>query len=184
GGARRREWKSTGARVTALYADPQETIWVATDRQVLRLVDGKPSIVPLPASVGPIETITSDGDRGVWLYDVEGGLLHWVDGRAVPLESPVDLHRVRVLSAYTDRAGRVWFALSNGQILRIAESGRAEMLGKADGLDAGIYDAFTEDERGTLWLGASAGISQFADGRFRTLHASKTFPATGIVSIA
>ena len=184
GGARRREWKSTGARVTALYADPQETIWVATDRQVLRLVDGKPSIVPLPASVGPIETITSDGDRGVWLYDVEGGLLHWVDGRAVPLESPVDLHRVRVLSAYTDRAGRVWFALSNGQILRIAESGRAEMLGKADGLDAGIYDAFAEDERGTLWLGASAGISQFADGRFRTLHASKTFPATGIVSIA
>jgi signal transduction histidine kinase/ligand-binding sensor domain-containing protein len=182
-GARAREWKASGARVTAMYADAQETIWVATDRQLLRLTDGKPSPVALSTSLNQIESITSDGGHGIWLYDVERGLLHWQDGRVTPLDSAIDFHQVRVTFAYTDRSGRVWCALSDGRVLRVSSENRAEIFGKTDGLDAGVYDAFAEDDHGTVWLGASAGISRYSDGRFTTLHSSKTFPGTGIVSI-
>ena len=183
-GARTREWKPSGARVTALYADPAETIWVATDRQLLRLVDGKASTVPLAAPLGQIETITSDGRHGIWLYDVEHGVMHWKDGRVLPLISPVDFHQVRVTSAYTDRAGGAWFGLSDGRVLKASADDRVEVFGKADGLDAGVYDAFAEDDRGVIWLGASAGVTRYAEGRFSTLHASKSFPGTAVVSIA
>ena len=182
-GIRTREWKPSGARVTALYADPAETIWVATDRQLLRLVDGKPSTVPLATPLGQIETITSDGARGIWLFDVERGLMHWKDGRVVPLTAPVDFRQVRVMSAYTARAGGAWFGLSDGRVLKASADDRVDVFGKADGLDGGVYDAFAEDERGVIWLGASAGMSRYADGHFSTLHASKSFPGTGIVSI-
>lgn len=181
-GGRAREWKASGARVTAMYADAQETIWVATDRQLLRLTDGKPSPVSLSVPLNQIESITSDGGHGIWLYDVERGLLHWQDGRMVPLDSAIDFHQVRVTFAYTDRSRRVWFALSDGRVLRVSEDG-VETFGKTDGLDAGVYDALAEDQHGTIWLGASAGISRYGDGRFTTLHSSKTFPGTGIVSI-
>jgi signal transduction histidine kinase len=77
----------------------------------------------------------------------------------------------------------VWFALSDGRVLRVSPDDRVEIFGKAEGLDAGVYDAFAEDDHGTLWLGASAGISRYRDGRFATLHSSKTFPGNGIVSI-
>jgi signal transduction histidine kinase/ligand-binding sensor domain-containing protein len=183
-GARAREWKPAGARVTALYADTQETIWVATDRQLVRLINGKPSPVSLPTPLGQIETITSDGGRGIRLYDVDRGLMHWKDGSVAPINASVDFHKVRVTSAYTDRLERAWFGLSDGRVLRVSPDDRVETFGKPDGLDAGVYDAFDEDEHGTIWLGASAGLSRYADGHFATLHASKTFPGNGIVSIA
>jgi signal transduction histidine kinase/streptogramin lyase len=182
-GSRLSEWRPSGARVTALYADPHETIWVATDRQLLRLVNGKAVPVALPMPLGQIETITSDGSDGIWLSDVERGLLHWQHGRLTPMTA-VDVHQSRVLAAYTDRSGRVWFAMADGRVLRGRGDDRFETLGKADGLDAGIYDTFEEDARGTLWLGASAGVSRYADGRFSTVHASRAFPVNGVVSIA
>jgi signal transduction histidine kinase/ligand-binding sensor domain-containing protein len=183
-GARAREWKPAGARVTALYADRQEMIWVATDRQLVRLVGGKASAVSLPIPLSQIETITSDGGRGIWLYDVDRGLMHWKDASLASLDATVDFHKVRVTSAYTDRSNRAWFGLSDGRVLRLSPDERVEIFGKTDGLDAGVYDAFDEDDRGTIWLGASAGLSRYLDGHFVTLHASKIFPGNSIVSIA
>jgi signal transduction histidine kinase len=184
-GSRSREWKpAAGARLTALYADRQEIIWVATDRQLLRFMDGKPSTIALPAMLGQIETITSDGGRGIWLYDVEHGLVHWTDGRLTAIKTPVDFRQHRVLSAYTDRRGDAWFGVSDGRVLRISGDNTISVFDKGHGLDGGVYDAFAEDERGALWLGASAGVSRYVDGHFWTWHASRTFPATGIVSIA
>jgi ligand-binding sensor domain-containing protein len=87
------------------------------------------------------------------------------------------------MSAYTARAGGAWFGLSDGRVLKASADDRVDVFGKADGLDGGVYDAFAEDERGVIWLGASAGMSRYADGHFSTLHASKSFPGTGIVSI-
>ena len=184
-GARTREWKpAAGVRVTALYADAQDAIWVATDRQLLRFVDGKPSAIPLPAPLAQIETITSDGGSGLWLYDIDHGVLHWTDGRLTTLETSLDLHQLRILSAYTDRHGAAWFGVSDGRVLKVSAGDRVEVFDRTHGLDAGVYDAFAEDDRGVLWLGANAGVSRYIDGHFSTAHASKSFPGTGIVSIA
>lgn len=173
-----------GARLRALHADPDGTLWVATDLGLSRLLDDQ--LVPLPIPRGEkmprlVDTITSDASGGIWVFDGERGLLHWNDGRFDQPELPDHLTRARVEATLTDSTGRVWIAFSTGDVA-ISVGHEFRLYGKADGIDGGVYQAIFEDAEHVVWLGATNGLTRF-DGRFVTTRSDNGFPVANVTAI-
>ena len=173
------------ARLRAIHADEQGTIWVATDRHLSRVVRGSAvlaTVAPIQDS-RQIELISSDFRGGVWLYDQEGQLLRWTNGRFERFALPPSLHESRVEVLYTDRNGRLWLALTDGRLAVMNPDETIRMYGAEDGLDAGIGRQIFEDNQGAIWLAARAGLSRLTNDRFVTLRAEDGFPVTNLTAI-
>ncbi|MEI8359693.1 MAG: two-component regulator propeller domain-containing protein, partial [Deltaproteobacteria bacterium] len=173
-----------GARLRALHADPQGTLWVATDRGLSRLV--RDQLVPLAIPRGDemprlVDTIASDAKGGIWVFDGERGLLHWSEGQFDRPELPDSLARARVEATLTDSTGRVWIAFSTGDVATIVGH-EFRLYGKADGLDGGVYQAIFEDAEHVVWLGATNGLTRY-DGRFATTRSDHGFPVANVTAI-
>lgn len=173
------------APLSAMHADERGRLWVATDRELVRFVGGRPSAVSFIDSAPPrqISSITSDLEGGVWLYDRDRGLLRWNGGRVEALALPTELGRARVVCTYTDRRGRLWISFANGRLAIVDGGGNVELYGPQDGLDAGEYRAIYEDRDGVVWLGGIGGLSKVAAGKVTTLHAADGFPAESVTAV-
>lgn len=171
-------------RLRALHTDRDGVLWVATDRGLSRW-SGR-ELLPVKTGRGDmprqIDTITSDGRGGVWVYDAQRGLLHWQGGALVPAHLGDDIAGMRVEAAYTDSGGRAWFAFAGGQVA-IADRDKLLVYGRGDGLDAGVYQAVYEDRQHVVWLGGTDGLTRFADGRFVTLRSADGFPVSNLTAI-
>lgn len=174
-----------GARLRALHTDGKGTTWVGTTHGLSRLARGQLTPVSVARAEDmprQVETITSDGHGGVWLFDVERGLLQY-DGarfRTVPL--PSDSARARVVATYTDSTGRAWFAFSDGHVA-MSDGERIRVLGPADGVDGGVYQAIYEDSQHAIWLGGNAGLTRYADQTFVTIRQGNGFPVNNLTAI-
>ncbi|MGE3958962.1 MAG: two-component regulator propeller domain-containing protein [Vicinamibacterales bacterium] len=173
-----------GGRLRALHADRHGTLWVATDRGPSRLQGNR--LVPLPAqSGGPlpqaIDTMTSDGDGGIWLFDAERGLLRWRRNRFDRPALPAALQRAGVEATLTDSLGRVWIAFTTGDVA-LAAGEDFRIFGKAEGLTGGVYQAIVEDAQHVIWLGGTNGLTKY-DGRFVTARSDNGFPVANITAI-
>jgi len=76
-----------------------------------RLVNVIGSKHPLPGGVilKKVHGIARDQDGGIWLFDLNQGLLPLDDGRLKRIANALELeHNYRVL--YADREGRIWVA--------------------------------------------------------------------------
>lgn len=173
-----------GGRLRALHADTDGTLWVATDHGVSRLTST--GLVPIGLRVASrmplaVESITSDGRKGVWLSDAEQGLLHWQDGVITKVKLPPSLAGARVEATSTDASGRAWFAFSNGLVVT-STGDELHVYGKSDGLDAGVYQAIFEDDDHVIWLGGTQGLTRF-DGQFVTVRSDRGFPVSNLTAI-
>jgi signal transduction histidine kinase/ligand-binding sensor domain-containing protein len=174
-----------GSRLRSLHADPNGLVWVGTNHGLARLVDGR--LVPVPVRRSQdvprqIETITSDGHDGVWISDVERGLLRFSGGRLRSVSLPDSLARGRVVATYTDSTGRAWFAFADGQIAS-SDGDSVQVIGPADGVDGGVYQAIYEDRFHAIWLGGTTGLTRYSGGQFVTLHRGNGFPVSNLTAI-
>lgn len=173
-----------GGRLRALHADRSGTLWVATDRGPSRLQGNR--LVPLAVQPGElvpkaIDTMTSDGAGGVWLFDAERGLLHWSHDRFDRPALPAALQRAGVEATLTDSRGRVWMAFTTGDVA-LAEGDGLRVFSRADGLEGGVYQAIVEDAEHVIWLGGTNGLTKY-DGRFVTARSGDGFPVANITAI-
>lgn len=182
---RRRDPKPlVGAPLGAMHADERGALWIATNRNLLRFVNGEQLVVPL---VGPaprqITSMTSDLNGGVWTYDLTQGLLRWNEGRFIPATLPEDVRKTSVISSYSDRHGRAWFGLADGRVLVAESVSKFKVFGPDDGLTSGPYRAIHEDQRNVIWLGGNTGLTRFEGHHFQTLRARREFPIDSLTAI-
>lgn len=196
----RGEWRTErryleGFRPRAMHVDEHGTLWVASDRGVVRFTGRTSAREKEAVSDGlhQVDSITSDGSGGVWLHDVEQGLLRWNSGRLEPFALPEALRRTsivlstfrqsRVVSTFTDRGGRVWIGFVRGALGRLDRDGRFQVFGPQDGVTAGAYSAMFQDSAGVMWFGGSNGLTRHANGRFVTFDGKQGFPAKLLTAI-
>jgi signal transduction histidine kinase/ligand-binding sensor domain-containing protein len=178
------EWRITrqqfpGRRVRALHTDNGGRVWAATDQVVARFEPGArlPTIVLSSPAPLEIESMASDRSGRVWLFDTRRGWLSTDGhGRIVPVETPEPLRGRTVMLARFDSTGRLWLALREGGIALVATGEPVRLFGAADGLTAGSYRAFHEDDSGVIWWGGRYGLSRYAGGTFTTVSPSAGFP--------
>jgi len=175
-----------GAKLRLLHVDQDDDLWIATDQGLVRFTGGRFVALPVsPASAMPrhVDAMTADGTGGLWIADSERGLLHWTRGSVTPVSLPALAPAATIVSTFTDSLDRAWFGLSDGHII-IASSDGVKTAGPAEGADAGVYEAVFEDDRHTIWLAGSSGLTRYANERFATVHTGTAFPLSSLTAIA
>ena len=175
---------SLGSQITALSAD-EEQLWVATTRELVRIVKGQRVPVPNRSATPPFERIdllSPDRRGGIWLYDRTHGLMQVTGNQfaSYPLDTTAN---GTVVSMFTDRVRRLWLAFSEGHVAVVDDDGTFQRYGEHDGLARDVYTVIYEDNDGVVWLGGERGISRFTAGRFASLAARTGFPVDKVLSV-
>ncbi len=170
----------SGSAIRAMHADSHNTLWIATDRGVVRLRSGpgQARISPVTPIVRAVAAITSDHHGGVWMFDHERGLVRWHDGHLEARALPPRLPQSTVETMLTDSNGRLWIGSRQGVVVMIDATGTAHTFDAPDGLDVGTCRAFYQDSTGTIWVVGNRALARFKDGRFVTLPQENWYPAT------
>ena len=166
-----------------MHTDRFGALWVATSGGLLRIDPGGRVTSLTSSPLLRISAITSDLQNGVWLADLDQGVLQLTDGRFTPLPLPSELQGVQVLASLGDRSGRVWFLFANGQVAVVDPDHAVHVYGEADGSD-GVYRAIYEDDEQVIWLGGDHGLSRFDNGRFIPFGRSNGFPEGSVIGIS
>ena len=173
-----------GLSIRALLRDADQSVWMATDAGVARIVSGR----VVPVSVGACAT-----DPRSLLKDAHGNL--WVggngltrvtrDGSCSTFRAEDGLGNDSPLSLLEDREGNLWVGTNGGGLSKFSD-GRFIAYTTAHGLSHNVALSVLEDSRGSVWVGTVRGLNKlhngvvtsFADrdglnGRIRTIHESR-----------
>jgi signal transduction histidine kinase/ligand-binding sensor domain-containing protein len=169
--------------VTALRADQSGAVWMASDKNLIRVAKGNVTKWPLAKyGLSHVTAITSDAHGVVWLADRNRGLFRWtVSGsgaRIEPVAPQPDIIFTRV-----DRSGRVWFGASNGRLGMLESNGHVRAYSSEDGLGGGPYRTMFEDHLGTLWLGGIDGLYGLRNGKFVRINELARVPRLSVSDI-
>ena len=109
-----------------------------------------------------VEAVTFDATGRLVVGTRDGAALY--DGRSMtPIAMP-DRHRSNwVRAVLAARDGSLWFGTEGGGALRL-KGGAFTRLDRADGLPSDLVRSLVEHD-GTIWIGTSAGLVGFAEGR-------------------
>lgn len=164
----------------SLYEDATGTLWVGASDGVWRYAQGRLSKVRLPSrSDQLVLSISPDPRGGLWLGDGEW-LYRWHGAALEPLALPATAANLtRVTSVRADRSGRVWLGFGGKAIGRLERDGTFALLGPEEGFTAHANEALHaayEDGDGVVWLGTSAGLHRFTEGRVTSVGSAQGLP--------
>ncbi len=156
------------------YRAPDKTFWFSGKGCLWHLV-GKDFIrVDLPPEMVNqselLQTIAEDQQGGMWVSFGRRSLYRLINGSWTPFGGRNDLPKTgRIMVAFTDSLGRVWFGNVNGQ-LTVLDGDRVHVFRPGDDLQVGnitaIYGRGPE-----IWIGGEFGLEQFDSGRFHKIAA-------------
>ena len=155
--------------------DPAGTVWVSTRSELIRMSGGDVTMVNLGnRRLASINTIASDRLGGVWLHDIDEGLLHWRNNRLEPSPLPPVFEGARVESIQVDNTARAWISFADSRLVTIDRDGTVTVHETPN--EVGVYQAIFQDRQGAVWLGATRGLSRYQGGRFLTMRRTEAFP--------
>ena len=174
------------------YRAPDKSYWFGGESGLWHRVDGRLEEVAVPKEqaerVRQLVTMTHDGAGGFWVSFAGLGLYRLKDGtwskfqggpRAPGTRRPCAV--TAVLSAFTDRANRVWLGCTKNQVA-LFDGDQKKFFSTGDGLQVGNVTAI--HGRGlAIWVGGEFGLQQFDEGRLRTLLATDPEALRGISGI-
>ena len=156
------------------YRAPDKTFWFSGKGCLWHLV-GKDFVrVNLPAEMVNqsefLQTIAEDRQGGIWVSFGRNGLYRLANGSWTPYGGRNDLPKSgRIMVAFNDSLGRVWFGNVNGQ-LAVLDGDRVGVFRPNSDLQVGNISAIYG--RGAeIWIGGEFGLEQFDQGRFHKIAA-------------
>jgi signal transduction histidine kinase/ligand-binding sensor domain-containing protein len=169
------------------YRAPDKTFWFSGKGCLWHLVGRDFIRVDLPSEMVNqselLQTIAEDQQGGIWVSFGRLSLYRLANGSWTPFGGRNDLPKTgRIMVAFTDSLGRVWFGNVNGQ-LAVLEGDRVRVFRPGDDLQVGkitaIYGRGPE-----IWIGGEFGLEQFDHERFHKIAAWDDQWLRGITGIA
>jgi signal transduction histidine kinase/ligand-binding sensor domain-containing protein len=152
-----------------IYRDVEGTLWMGTDRGLLRFAAGRLSRFTYPHGSKPdsdgrgLPVTMTEARRGrMWVSILGDGVYQFSDGKWTSLESLRGPKGI-ALSAFTDPNGSVWLGFLDQTIVRIDNGGIcvfAAQVGKVRTI---------QGREGKVWIGGDNGVAWFDGSRFRKL---------------
>jgi signal transduction histidine kinase/ligand-binding sensor domain-containing protein len=159
-----RDGFSLGA-VFAMAQTPDGYLWLGSGSGLfhfdgVRFVQWQPPPGERPPAAG-VYSLLCARDGTLWIGTFEG-LATWRDGRLTWFR---EFDKMFVTSMLEDRNGTVWLGILNrdgGRLCRV-QDGRGTCSGD-DGRFGAFVWSLSEDDAGTLWVGADSGVWKWAAG--------------------
>jgi len=170
------------ASVQAFAEDRLGNLWIGTDSGLFRHKTGQiERWERMPASGSrSILSLFTDAAGALWVGMKGAGLARIDKGIWASLpESPAG-GKGTIYSIVGDQARAVWMGTSRNGLLKFTETGGWQVFGRRDGIPGDEIYALFWDDREALWIGTSAGLAWFRNGR---IHASPGLDAYGIQNI-
>ncbi|HJZ99096.1 MAG TPA: two-component regulator propeller domain-containing protein [Candidatus Solibacter sp.] len=133
-------------------------LWIATQKGIRELVDGKAEAYPLPVDreIIPYRWIR-DRDGGLWIGTTGQGLLHVHQGRADIFASVDGLSGDSVATVFEDSEGSIWIATDGG--LDRFHDFPVSTISIGQGRPSPACWSVLDDARdGSIWLGTANGL--------------------------
>src|SRR5262249_15944550 len=117
-------------------------------------------------------------DKGNLWVGTDEGIAYWDGANLSNPQSAKPLHGVQVLAMAQDRDGNLWTGTDSVGLLRINETGIAQ-LDPAQNQTRDAVTAVFEDREGNLWVGSANGIERLRDTPFVTYSLPEGLPSDG-----
>ena len=163
-------------------------IWSGSDTGLIRLRDGKFTLLPIAGLVphtNGVGALLPDGQGGLLIGSDAFGLKRLRDDTLMPVMlGGMDGSRFPALSLFKDHRGSVWVGTGNDGIYRIYND-RVDHYAPAADSTKVVYQ-ITEDHEGSIWFVTNAGLETFSDRRVMTVADHDNFHSDEVdgVSVA
>lgn len=171
-------------RITALFVDPERTLWMAADHSIARRSTSG-EVFTFTAESGElyeaIRPLYVDRQKNVW-FGTGKGLKRLRDGGIESATQP-ELATDTIWSIYEDREGSLWVGTNVGG-LSLLRNGKFTTYGAAEGLSDNNVRTVLEGKDGTVWVGTTDGLNALKDGRVtRTWKTADGLPDNTIMAL-
>ncbi len=156
--------------------DVRGDLWLGYTRHVVRVRDGKATVLPPPVTGGSGAFLVDHAGR-LWLASVGEGVarIDDPDHPQIRRYRAAELGSDQAVSLVEDRQGRVYVGTSRG-IARIdPASGEIVRYTTADGLPNDYVHVGALDRDGTLWFGTKGGMARLLPEQPHTPTPSRLF---------
>jgi PAS domain S-box-containing protein len=168
--------------VLGLTEDLDGDIWAqckGTQRRLIRIRDFKVREESLEPPLQPANPIAADPKGGIWMGALTGDLTFFREGiaRTFPLNLKGTWAEKTAHQIAVDPDGSVITASDNGLV--ILRAGKAQRLGKENGLPCDGVTGFVFDDKRNLWLNTPCGFVEIAATDFQRwrIHPDTTVQA-------
>jgi ligand-binding sensor domain-containing protein/signal transduction histidine kinase len=172
------------AAVAALHPTRRGPLWVAAERTLLQIADGKTLIYGAPEGLpaGRLTTLLEDRDGNLWVGSREG-LIRFQPGRGFSHFGRADgLPDGDVSALYEDREGSLWVGTRAGGLAQFTDRTLDRRSGPPSLRDLWV-STVAEDEAGVLWAATGRGLTRFAAGAEHTYGRADGLPADEVLSV-
>ena len=148
-----------GEAVTALLEFPRGTIWIGTDRGLIRLKDNKlERLASLGGAVGgDVRALAVGSDGELWIGSQGSGLARFKDGAFQNFTTADGLPRNFILSLLQEADGTLWIGTLDWGICRY-RNGKFDSITTRDGIPSNIIGHIEDDGLGNLWFSSQNGL--------------------------
>lgn len=178
-GQLKRRIEAATHHIYAITEDKTGTIWVTSNRGIMRYVDNKFDRVFDSNDGLPNDYITNvlEDSKGRLWFTGQGGLTEYKDGAFVNYTKEHGLAGNNVRTIYEDKDGIIWLGTYEEGLTRFKD-GKLSSVRAENGLYSNGVFAFQEDERGNFWISSNRGIYRvkkqdlhdFADGKITSVN--------------
>ena len=174
--------------VLSIAQQADGTLWLSTYNGLVRHSGGEfetldPRVEPALKS-SAITAVAADGEQGIWVGTLNGGLYRSRAGVLEPVALPAGIDSV--FGIVRDTAGALWLT-TNAGVVRVVD-GVPRLLGDADGFPPrGFYRAIVADPAGGVWIAADGvGVVRWqGQGRRAQLYSQhEGLPSNAVYSLA
>lgn len=172
--------------VLSITQQANGVLWLATYGGLVRYSgDGFETIDPRVAPAlesSAITAVADDGERGIWVGTLNGGLYRQHAGVLAPVALPSGIESV--FGIVIDSSGALWLT-TNAGVVRI-DKGVPRLLGDGDGFPPrGFYRAIVADPSGGVWIAADGmGVLHWQRQQVRLYDQQHGLPSNAVYSLS
>lgn len=171
--------------ILTMFTEGESTVWLGGNSQLAKGINGRFSLVNIPAIAknAYIEAVAKDRQGSLWLSlwtrQDNQHIVRFENGGWKDLTETVRLPSFRCRLMFGDKEGRMWLGFENGQIA-VFDREKVRLYGAEDGLPHYAPLTITGDARGDIWVGSGGGLSRFENNRFSTITKQNGLPGNSV----